>query len=91
MLLHIRLDYQGPGKLKNIGWAKPLIFFELLGISHFLGSIIGGFISVSLNIGYANAHPAHPLPGSLIMVRWVVEFLWLMFEKKLTILNHILA
>ena len=33
MLLHIRLDYQGPRKLENIGWAKPLIFFELLGIS----------------------------------------------------------
>ena len=30
--------------------------------------------TICLNIGWANAHPAHPLPGSLIMVRWVVEF-----------------
>ena len=30
--------------------------------------------TICLNIGWANAHSAHPLPGSLIMVRWVVEF-----------------
>ena len=24
MLLQISMDYQGPRKLKNIGWAKPL-------------------------------------------------------------------
>ena len=30
--------------------------------------------TICLNIGWANDHPAHPLPGSLIMVCWVVEF-----------------
>ena len=50
------------GEDKNIGWAKTLIFLGLLRISSFLGSAIGVFISVSLIIGWANAHPAHLLP-----------------------------
>ena len=73
MLLHIRMDYQGPGKLKNIGWAKPLIFFELLGISNFLGSIIDVFILfVWILGGQMTTLPTHfPDPDNGLLGCWV--------------------
>ena len=58
----------GTREAKKYWVGKTLIFTELLGISNFLGFIIDVFILFVWILG------AHPLPGSLIMVRWVVEF-----------------